>query len=147
MTRRLLFVWQFDKHDDYSTSGQVMSWCRHGSLTRYTKLRFAHAPGMPGTISPPPTSKETASQRSRHAPRHVRDARAVMHFGIANPRWRGKHSRHSRRMRNSQFCVPGKRPIDRAHTQDGRWWIHSSQALIRWWVPAASETTLKNAGR
>ena len=34
----------------------------------------------------PPTSKETASWRSRHASRHVRHARAVMHVGIANPR-------------------------------------------------------------
>ena len=25
----------------------------HGSLTRYVKLRVAHAPGMPGTFSPP----------------------------------------------------------------------------------------------
>ena len=45
---------------------------------------------MPGTFSPPPTSKETACYRSRHASRHVRDARAVMHVGIANPRWPGK---------------------------------------------------------
>ena len=30
-------------------------------------------------------------------------ARAVMHVGIANPRWRGKRSLHSRRMRNPQF--------------------------------------------
>ena len=27
----------------------------------YVKLRVAHAPGMPGTFSPPPTSKETTS--------------------------------------------------------------------------------------
>ena len=46
---------------------------------------------------------QTASYRSRHASRHVRDARAVMHVGIDNPRWRGKRSRHSRRMRNSLF--------------------------------------------
>ena len=32
----------------------------------------AHAPGT------------TAGKRSRHASRHVRDARAVMHAGIAN---------------------------------------------------------------
>ena len=56
----------------------------HGPLVRYVKLRIVQAPGMPGTFSPPPTSKETASQRSRHASRHVRDARAV----IANPLWR-----------------------------------------------------------
>ena len=33
----------------------------NGPLTRYVKLRVAHAPGMPGTFTLPPTSKETAS--------------------------------------------------------------------------------------
>ena len=33
----------------------------NGPLTRYVKFRLAHAPGMSGTFSPPPTSKETAS--------------------------------------------------------------------------------------
>ena len=35
----------------------------------------------------------------------------MMHVGIANPRWWGKRSRHSRRMRNQQFYVAGKRPM------------------------------------
>ena len=52
--------------------------------------------GNAGKVSPPPTSKETTSQRSRYAPRHVRHTRALMHVGIANPRWRGKRSRDSR---------------------------------------------------
>ena len=30
---------------------------------------------------------------------------------MANPRWPGKRSRHSRRMRNPQLCVSGKRPM------------------------------------
>ena len=34
-----------------------------------------------------------------------------MHVGVANPWCRGKRSRHSRRMRNPQFYVTGKRPI------------------------------------
>ena len=34
-----------------------------------------------------------------------------MHVGIAKPLWRGKRSRHYRRMRNPQFCVSGKRPM------------------------------------
>ena len=34
-----------------------------------------------------------------------------MHVGIVNPRWRGKRSRHSRRMRNPQFYASGKRPM------------------------------------
>ena len=37
-----------------------------------------------------------------------------MHVGIANPHWRGKRSRHSRRMRNPQFYVSGKRSMDLA---------------------------------
>ena len=43
------------------------------------------------------------SDPARHASRHVRHPRAVMHIGIANPRWLGKRSRHSRCMRNPQF--------------------------------------------
>ena len=39
-------------------------------------------------------------------------AHAVMHARIANSKlWQGKRSRHSRRMRNSQFYVSGKRPM------------------------------------
>ena len=79
----------------------------NGPLTIYVKLRAAHTPRMPGTFSPPLTSKETASKRSLHASRHVRHARAGMHVGIVNQRWRGKRSRHSRR--NPQFYAPGKR--------------------------------------
>ena len=41
---------------------------------------------MLGTFSPPLTSKENASQRSRHASQHVRDACAVMYVEIAHPR-------------------------------------------------------------
>ena len=59
----------------------------------------------------------TAVERSQHSSRHVRDARAVMHAGIAKERLPlksaagGKRSRHSRRMRNLQFDLSGKRPI------------------------------------
>ena len=35
------------------------------------EIVVAHAPGMPGTFSSPPNSKETASSWSRHASRHV----------------------------------------------------------------------------
>ena len=74
----------------------------NGPLVRYIKLRVAHAPGMPGAFSPPSASTTTA--------------RAVMHVEIANPRWWGKRSRHSWRMRNPQFYLSGKRPIV-------RWWF------------------------
>ena len=88
----------------------VRVWDRmNGPLTRYVKMWVAHVPGMSGTFSPPPTSKETASSRSRHASRHVRDARAVIHVGIAYPRWQGKRSRQSRRMRTRNFTYLARR--------------------------------------
>ena len=71
----------------------------YGPLARYVKLRAVNALWMPGTFSPPPTSKETAN------------ARAVIHVGIANPRWRGKRLWYSRRMRNPQFYVSAKRAM------------------------------------
>ena len=52
--------------------GTAKSLWRHNEpLTRYATLRVVYAPGIPGTLSPPPTSKETAICRSRHASRHV----------------------------------------------------------------------------
>ena len=84
----------------------------YGPLARYVKLRVAHAPGMPGTFSQPLTSKKTASYRSRHASRHMRDARSVTHVGMAKPQRRGKRSRHSGRMSNPQFHVSGKRRME-----------------------------------
>ena len=52
--------------------------------------------------------KPLVSNPGKH---HVRHVRAVMHVGIAKQLWRGKRSRHSRRMRNPQLCVSGKRPM------------------------------------
>ena len=67
--------------------------------------------GKTGNIFPATNLKETAGKQSRHASRHVRDASAVMHVRITNPSWRGKRSRHSRRMHNPQFYVSDKRPL------------------------------------
>ena len=72
---------------------------RHGPLTRYVKLQVAHAPGMPGTSPPPPP------------PPISHDARAVMHVGIAYLRWRGKRSRHSRRMHTRNFAYLARGPL------------------------------------
>ena len=106
----------------FPTTGVILRQVQyHGPLTRYIKLRVALAPGMPGKFSPPPTSNETAGYR---------DARAVMHVGIVNPRFLGKRSRHSRRMRNPQFYVSGKRPIETTrihglHKSTRHWYDHS----------------------
>ena len=88
----------------------------HGPLTRYVKLRDAHAPGMPGTLSPPPRVSDPDMHHGTcvaHVPWCMSGSRTS---GFLWNRWQAKRSRHSRRMRNPQFCVSGKRPILRYQT-------------------------------
>ena len=83
----------------------------HGPLTRYVKLRVAHAPGMPGTFSPPPRFSDPDMHHGTcetHVPWCMSGS---LTSGFLWNRWRGKRSRHSRCMRNPQFYVSGKRPI------------------------------------
>ena len=83
----------------------------HGPLTRYAKLRVAHAPGMPGTFSPPSLVIDPDMHHGTcltHVPWCM--SGSITSGSLWN-RWRGKRSRHSRRMRNPQFCVSGKRPM------------------------------------
>ena len=54
------------------------------------KIAGCACAGNAGTFPPPQTSKQIASLRFRHASRHMHHARAVMHVGIADPRWLGK---------------------------------------------------------
>ena len=53
----------------------------NGPLTRYVKLRVAHAPGMPGTFPPPP---RVIDPDMHHGTCVTRNARAVMHAGLVN---------------------------------------------------------------
>ena len=85
----------FTAHNIDCTVAMETKTASPGLLTRYVNFLVAHAPGMPET--------------SQHTSRYVRHARALMHMGIANPLWREKRSRHSRRMRNTQFCVSDNR--------------------------------------
>ena len=83
----------------------------HGSFARYVKLRVAHAPGMPGTFTPP--------QRVSDPDMHPGTCVAHVPWCMPEPltsgflwiRWQGKRSRYPRRMRNPQFYVSGKRPL------------------------------------
>ena len=67
---------------------------------------------MPGTFSPPPR----VSGPVRHHGTCVTHVPWCMSGSLTSgflwSRWRGKRSRHSRRMRNPQFYVSGKRHID-----------------------------------
>ena len=91
----------------------------HWPLARYVKLRVAHAPGMPGTFSPP----LRISDSDMHYGTCVTHVSWCMTGSLTSvsffSRWRGKRSRHSRRMRNPQFYVSGKRPMGE--------WLHPIQ--------------------
>ena len=83
----------------------------YGPLARYVKLWFAHAPRMPGTFSPTPRVSDPDMHRGTcvtHVPWCMPGS---VTSGFLWSRWRGKRSRHSRRMRNPQLYVSGKRPI------------------------------------
>ena len=88
---------------------KAASW--NGPLARYVKLRVAHAPRMPGTLSPPPR----VSGPDMHYDTCVTHVPWCMPRSLTSgflwSRWRGIRSRHSRRMRNPQFYVSGKRPM------------------------------------
>ena len=87
---------------------------RHnGPLTRFAKLRVAHAPGMPRMFSPPPRVSNSNMHHGTcvtHVPRCIPGSLTSVSLWR---RRRGKCSRCSRRMRNPQFCVSGKRSIVR----------------------------------
>ena len=95
------------KADNYSTTISKA----HGPLARYVKLRVAHALGMLGTFSPPPRLSDPDMHHGTCAMHGARYMPGSLPSGFLWSRWRGKRSRHSRRMRNPQFYVSGKRPI------------------------------------
>ena len=89
----------------------------YGPLTRYVKLRVAHAPGMPGTFSPPPRVSDPGMHHGTcvtHVPWCMPGS---LTSGFLWSRWWGRRSLHSRRMRNLQFYVSGKRPMAHWHKQ------------------------------
>ena len=88
---------------------------QHGPLARYVKLWVAHAPGMPGTFSPPPRVSDPDIHHGTcgtHVPGFMPGS---LTRGFLWSRWRGKRSRHSLRMRNSQLYASGKRPMAEAY--------------------------------
>ena len=103
-------------HRDHplSTDQYVSNW----PLARYVKLGVTHAPGMSGTFSPPlPVSDPDMHHGTcvTHVPWCIPGS---LTSGLLWSRWMGKRSRHSRRMRNSQFYVSGKRPILKVDTEN-----------------------------
>ena len=88
---------------------------------RYVKLRVAHAPGMPGTFSLPPRVSDPGMHQGTCVTHVLWCMSGSLTSGYLWSRWRGKRSRHSRRMRNPQFYVSGKRPISKTHRLEPVW--------------------------
>ena len=102
----------------------------NGPLVRYVKLRVAHAPGMPGTFS----------LISRVSDPDMHHGTCVTHVPWCMPgsltsvflwsRWRGKRSCHTRRMRNLQFFVSGKRPMFCVHQLTCYIVVHNGTVVV-----------------
>ena len=92
-------------------SRRLINHSSYGPLTRYLKLRAAHAPGMPRTFSPPLLVSDPDMHHGTcltHVPWCMPGS---LTSGFLWRRLRGKRSRHCWRMRNPQFYVSGKRRI------------------------------------
>ena len=99
----------------------------HGPLARYAKLRDAHAPGMPGTFSPPLRISDPDMHHGTcvtHVPWCIPGS---LTSGFLWSRWRRKRSRHSMRMRNPQFYLSGKRPM---HRQEHHWFDNLVKYIV-----------------
>ena len=83
----------------------------YGPLARYVKLRVAHAPGMPGTFSPRPRVSDPDMHHGTCVTHVPWCMPGLLTSGLVWSRWQGKRSRHSGRMRNPQFYVLDKRPM------------------------------------
>ena len=77
----------------------------------YVILQVAHAPGMPGTFSPPPRVSDPHMHHGTCVAHVSWCIRGSLTSGFLSSRWWGKRSRHSWHMRNLQFYVSGQRPM------------------------------------
>ena len=84
----------------------------HGPLAGYVKLRVTHAPGMPGTFSPPLRVSDPGMHHDTCVTHVPWCMPGLLTSGFLWSRWRRKRSRHSWRMCNPQFCLSGKGPIE-----------------------------------
>ena len=106
------FTTIFSFHFWYYTLSIYRDWIQFDTeWARYVKLRVAHAPGMPGWFSPPPQVRDPDMHHGTcvtHVPWCMPGSLICIFLWSW---WRGKRSRHSRRMRNPQVYVSGKRSI------------------------------------
>ena len=83
----------------------------NGASYQIRKIADAHAPGMPATLSPPPRVSDPDIHHSTCVTHVSWCMPGSLTSGFLWSLWQEKRSRHSRRMRNLQFYVFGKRPM------------------------------------
>ena len=83
----------------------------YGPLTSYAKSQVVHAPGIPRTFPPPQRVSDPDMHHGTCVTHVPWCTPGSLTGGFLWSRWRGKRSRHSRRMHNPHIYVSGKRPI------------------------------------
>ena len=116
----------------------VLTGFHHGPLTRYTKLRVAHSPGMSGAFSLPLWVSDPDMHHATYMTHVPWCMSGLLTGGFLWSQWRGKRSRHSRRMRNPQFCISGKRRMVMLQTHLLVWSTHLRVWSLHSWVPVRS---------
>ena len=105
-------------------------WFDNGRRARYVKLQVAHASGMQGTFSLPPRDSDPDMHHGTCVTRVPWCLPGSQTGGFLWSRKWGKRSQHSRRMRNQQFYVSDKRPVQ----GQGLWkpWFWHSSPILSW---------------
>ena len=112
-------MWK-DRHSKFCSGIYVLIiFSTQWPLTRFVKLRVAHAPGMPGTFPPPPLVSDPEMDHGTCVTYVPWCIPGSLTSGFPWSRWRGKRSRHSRRMHNTHFYESGKRPME--WVDPGKW--------------------------
>ena len=95
---------------------------------------------MPGTFSPPPWVSDPDMLHGTCVTHVLWCMPGTLTSGFLWSRWRGKRSRHSRRMRNPQFYVSGKKLMRLAFYDDITTWkrpcteskVHGANKGLTW---------------
>ena len=98
-------------HNAYVVIWHTKRFPCNGPLARYVKLRIAHAPGIPGTLFPPPRVRDPDMHRGRCVTHLPWCMPGSLTSGFLWSLWRGKRSLHSWHMRNPQLYVSSKRTM------------------------------------
>ena len=110
-----------------------------GPLARYVKLWVAQHRECRERFSPPLRVSDTDMHHGTCVTRLTWYLPRSITIGFLWSWWRGKRSRHSRRMCNLQFCISRKRPINKSiihpmEEQMAEWmekWIEEYKLMVK----------------